>query len=225
MRTTIYQINPERDTHRVKFMELAALERLQGNAKVDASLYDQVFSGDLEETELEQVFQRFNLEGHPLHRGHSLSVSDVVVNENGAFFCDSVGFQQIDFEEGQTQKPENLLRVVYVEPGRAPYETEIDSSLRGLQKAVGGLIEPLYLEDGCILVCNEEGKLHGMPGNRRLGDSIIAGPLFICGDEGENFRSLTDEEVNHYLRRFAEPEQISDEEVQADMGYSIFFMS
>ncbi len=225
MKTTIYQINPERDTHRVKFMELAALERMQGSAKVDASLYDQVFSGDLEETELEQVFQRFNLEGHPLHRGHSLSVSDVVVNENGAFFCDSVGFQQIDFEESRTQKTDDLLRVVYVEPGRAPYETEIDSSLRGLQKAVDGLIEPLYLEDGCILVCNEEGKLRGMPGNRRLGDSIIAGPFFICGDEGENLRSLTDEEVDHYLRRFAEPEQISDEEVQADMGYSIFFMS
>ena len=225
MKTKIYQINPERDTHRVKFMELAALERLQGNAKVDASLYDQVFSGDLEETELEQVFQRFNLEGHPLHRGHSLSVSDVVVNENGAFFCDSVGFKQIDFKEDQTQKPNNLLRVVYVEPGRVPYETEIDSSLRGLQKAVGGLIEPLYLEDGCILVCNEEGKLHGMPGNRRLGDSIIAGPFFICGDDGENFRSLTDGEVEQYLQRFAEPEQISDEEVQANMGYSIFFMS
>ena len=61
-----------------------------------------------------------------------------------------------------------------------------------------------------------------MPGNRRLGDSIIAGPFFICVDEGENFRSLTDEEVDRYLRRFAEPEQISDEDVQADMGYSIF---
>lgn len=165
--------------------------------------------------------------GHPLHRGHSLSVSDVVVNDNGAFFCDSIGFQPIAFDESQTQKPDNLMRVVYVEPHKAPYIADVAHTLEAEQKAVGdGLIEPIDNYDGTCLVGNEESKLRGMDGNRRIGDgsSIMAGPFFVCGDSGESFRSLTDEEVTRYMARFAEPEDISPEEVEADMGFMIYPM-
>ena len=74
-------------------------------------------------------------------------------------------------------------------------------------------------------ICNEEGKLIGMEGNRRIGDgsSIIAGPFFICGTTEEDFRGLTDSEVNLYMDRFKEPEQISPEEVSADTGCTIIF--
>ena len=75
-------------------------------------------------------------------------------------------------------------------------------------------------------VGNEESKLRGMDGNRRIGDgsSIMAGPFFVCGDSGESFRSLTDEEVTKYMARFAQPEDISPEEVEADMGFMIYPM-
>ena len=74
-------------------------------------------------------------------------------------------------------------------------------------------------------VCNEESKLIGMEGNRRIGDgsSIIAGPFFICGTTEEDFRGLTDSEVDLYMDRFKEPEQISPEEVSADTGCTIIF--
>ena len=63
----------------------------------------------------------------------------------------------------------------------------------------------------------------GMEGNRRLdGGSVIAGPFFVIGDAGENFRSLTDAEVNRYLQVYAEPQQISQREVQADMGMTFY---
>lgn len=68
-------------------------------------------------------------EGHPLHRGHSLSVSDIVVTKDGAYYCDSVGFLKVDFDEAKTQKPDNLMTVVYVEPHKAPYVTEIAHTL------------------------------------------------------------------------------------------------
>ena len=64
-------------------------------------------------------------------------------------------------------------------------------------------------------------ELEGLDGNRHYGDCILAGPFFVCGDAGENFRSLTDEEVTTYMARFAEPEEISQEEVKADMGFTI----
>jgi len=226
MRTKIYQINADRDKNRVRFEGLELLERYQGSAAVDPSIYDEVFNAELEETDLEDVYRRFNTEGHPLHRGHSLSVSDVVVNDSGAFFCDSIGFKAIAFDESQTQKPKNLMRVVYVEPHKAPYIAEIESSLQGEQRAVGGLIELIENDDGTCLIANEEAKLIGMEGNRRIfdGSVIIAGPFFICGDGGEMFRSLTDEEVVKYMDRFAQPEDISHEEVEADTGFFIYPM-
>ena len=42
------------------------------------------------------------------------------------------------------------------------------------------------------------------------------------GTDGENFRSLTDAEVERYKQRFAEVEDIFPEEVQEHMGFTFF---
>ena len=73
MHLRIYQINMDRDKHNAKFRELA------GDLTADASTYDEVFDGIVESQNEEDVFRMFNTTGHPLHRGHSLSVSDVVI--------------------------------------------------------------------------------------------------------------------------------------------------
>ena len=115
-------------------------------------------------------------------------------------------------------------RVVYVEPGKPAVQKEIGTRLEDLQAAVGGLIECIYSHhDGTIIVANDEAKLIGMEGNRRLDNgSIIAGPFFVIGDGGENFRSLTDAEVSRYVQQYAEPQQISQAEVQRDMGWVFY---
>ncbi len=281
MRVKIYQIDFERDKERAKFLSTEGLEKFTDSRKVDPNIYQEVFSGELDPMDLEEIYVRFNREGHPLHRGHSMSVSDVVVidpdsvpflvgeisgrypggahftakytglieynlaieslrtegaefeahdmvgmkipsTETGAFFCDSFGFKKIDFDESLTHKPENLLRIVYVEPHKEPYVSEVQDDLKMLQKAVGGLIEPIYPGDGTIIVGNEEAKFLGLEGNRHFYDDILTGPFFVCGDAGENFRSLTDEEVTTYMTLFEEPEDISQEEIQSTMGYAIF---
>ena len=224
MRIKIYQINPDRDTNRVAHTRLSELERFQDSPDVQASIYDEVFNAVIDQDDLEDIFFLFNTDGHPLYRGGSMKVSDVVVTEEGAFYCDSVGFKPVTFDESQTQKPDNLLKVVYVEPGKPPYEAEILHTLEAQQKAVGGFIEPVYLEDDITLVGNEESKLIGMPGNRRLDSgSIIAGPFYLVGDTGDDFRSLTDEEAQRMMKRFEQPEDISPEEVEADTGF--YFIS
>ena len=118
---------------------------------------------------------------------------------------------------------ENKLRVVMVEPGKPAYETEIENTLEAEQKAVGGYIEVVPLDNGKFLICNEEGKLSGMQGNRRIGKDIIVGPFFIVGSDGDEFRSLTDEEVKESLKRFAEPEDISQEDVKNAMSAGVMF--
>ena len=126
-------------------------------------------------------------------------------------------------EERTLQQEENLLAVVFVEPHKKPVVRKIRNEYEDISHAVGGLIEHIYQKDGTILVANEESKLLGMDGNRRLNDgkSILAGPFFVVGDDGEDYRSLTEEEIKKYMNRFDEIEEITPEEVAGDMWMTV----
>ena len=112
------------------------------------------------------------------------------------------------------------MRVVMVEPGKVPYETEIDPGLKSMQKIVGGLIQAIYPYDEPIaLICNDEGKLQGLPYNRALRDpetweiyDAVAGTFFLCGApaDSEDFTSLSNEQVEMCKKRFAVPEVFID---------------
>ena len=112
------------------------------------------------------------------------------------------------------------MKVVMVEPNKPAYTAEIDSDLTSMQEIVGGLIEPIYYlnEPDAVMVGNEEAKLMCLEGNRRFGDRIVAGTFFICGDSGEEFCSLTDEQCEKYVREFPVPESIEQSEGRQDMG-------
>ena len=113
-------------------------------------------------------------------------------------------------------KDDNKIRVLKIEPGKMPYEKEMVNDLEGIQAEVDGLFECVYLEDGCIAVVNEEGKLNGMELNRRIGNDIIAGPFFICGDSADGeFVSLTDAECEKYMGEFKWVPEFSGDEPDA----------
>ena len=99
------------------------------------------------------------------------------------------------------------MKVLIVEPMKTPYVAEIDSSLESMQNIVGGLIQVIYpFDDPVALICNDEGKLLGLPLNRPLMDSsgniydIIAGTFFLCAapSDSDSFESLTEEQIQHY---------------------------
>lgn len=73
-----------------------------------------------------------------------------------------------------------------------------------------------------FVIGNEESKLEGLPGNRRINGGIYAGTILIVADDGcGGTTDLTEEQVDKYTAMFAEPEEISDEEVQADCWIAI----
>lgn len=103
------------------------------------------------------------------------------------------------------------MRVLLVEPGKAPRTAEIGDTLEAMQAVVGGPIQAVYpFREPVALVCHEEGKLLGLPPNRVLRlDSgevcdVIAGPFFLCQapPEGESFTGLTEEQAARYSERF-----------------------
>ena len=106
------------------------------------------------------------------------------------------------------------MKVLMVEPGKTPYEAEIEGGLNSLQAAVGGIIQPVYpYEDPVALICNDEGKLMGLPLNRALYDEdgniydIVAGNFLIVGLGEENFATLPADLMEKYRQQFEHPEQ------------------
>ena len=104
---SIYQIKGGDETRDFRF---EPYDRLQaaGNV-VDKANYELVYSAPLApETSLEDIYTRFNIDHPKDFKGHSLSVSDVVVlHQNGqdtAHYVDSVGFRQVpEFLQEQKQ--------------------------------------------------------------------------------------------------------------------------
>ena len=110
---SIYQIKGGDETRDLRF---EPYDRLQaaGNV-VDRANYELVYSAPLApETSLEDIYTRFNIDHPKDFKGHSLSVSDVVVlHQNGqdtAHYVDSVGFRQVpEFLQEQKQlTPDDL---------------------------------------------------------------------------------------------------------------------
>ena len=107
------------------------------------------------------------------------------------------------------------MKILIVEPNKEPYEFLLDNKLEAMQKIVGGNIEVVNLDQNTALVCNEEGKLDGLEGNRRVAHDVIAGTFFIVGDNNEGeFISLTDEQISNYHKRFKDSEEITSEKVE-----------
>ena len=108
------------------------------------------------------------------------------------------------------------MNVLLVAPMEPPRRVDIENSLESMQAVVGGLIQAVYpFDEPVALVCNDEGKLLGLPLNRclRLEDSgaiydVIAGTFFLCAapPDSEHFESLTEEQLARYTERFRNPE-------------------
>ena len=96
------------------------------------------------------------------------------------------------------------LRVLVMEPLAPPCIKEIPNELKDMQAIVDGYIQTIPCENGLVMVVNEEGRLRMLPYNLKA-DLLtsygpIVGTVFITKAEGEEFVSLTDEDVASALQ-------------------------
>lgn len=95
---------------------------------------------------------------------------------------------------GEAAEKEEKILAVVIEPEQKPQIREIDGSLEGLQSLVGGDIQAVYpYADPVAVICNEEGKLMGLPLNRALRDDageiydIVVGTFAVVGLTEDSF--------------------------------------
>ena len=107
------------------------------------------------------------------------------------------------------------MKILLVEPEKAPERMEISGDLEPMQQIVGGSIQAIYpFDEPIALICNEEGKLDGLPLNRSLRDEdgkiydVITGTFLLCGapPEEESFASLSENQIQDFEARFHTPE-------------------
>lgn len=183
MKIKIYQVNMERDPNNVCFVGYDRLEKLQGTTDIDSTIYDKVFDGEVNCFTLEKLYEIFNREHPAGYKGRSMSVSDVVEIVDGMtgksyfHFCDSFGFKEVSFEPDKTQISERFcdgdkaetISVLLIQPGKYPKTVAIEDSLEAMQALVGGDIEEyMPFDDEVAIICNEEGKVNGLPLNRAV---------------------------------------------------------
>ena len=95
----IYQIKDDSPGENYAFMNMSFIE--SHGMQIKKEDYELVYVGELfGNMSLDDIFERFNIDRPEDFRGHSLSVSDIVVLNDGenvtAHFVDSISFEQLD---------------------------------------------------------------------------------------------------------------------------------
>lgn len=141
----IYQINPETKGREYEFMNAEFMER--HDLTVEREDYRLIYSGLLQDGDnLDSIFERFNINHPEDFRGHSLSVSDIVVmnieGEVKAYFVDSFGFQEMpEFLEGMLMPDATLEQGVF----------QIADRYIEIHQSDGGYDYSIYDENGKLL--------------------------------------------------------------------------
>ncbi len=75
-----------------------------------------------------------------------------------------------------------------------------------------------------MIVSNEESKLIGMEGNRKIYGELYAGPFFIVLDDGKGeMVSLNEGLITKYTDRFKTPEHYTEEDVEESIHFEMQF--
>jgi len=93
------------------------------------------------------------------------------------------------------------MRVIVVEPYKKISVKEIDNDISAWQKIVGGYVECHTLSDGCMVMCDEEGRCKGYKPCCTINGKKFVGTIFITHADEKNVsetRDLNDKEIVLY---------------------------
>ena len=145
----IYQLKNIETTQEFRFERMEFLKK-KGIA-VDKENYDLIYHAPLDKKDtLDSIYESFNLYHPADFRGHSLSVSDVVVfHKDGvdtAYYVDSYGFTEVP-EFLQVQIKEQLINRDQREPTVSEIAKEMNVKREDVIIALESVVDPISLYD------------------------------------------------------------------------------
>lgn len=92
------------------------------------------------------------------------------------------------------------MKAIRKKPGCAPEIIEVENTLEALQQEVGGYIETVSIAD-VVIICNEEGRLCGLPYNCRFVGVDFVGTILVVGRNKDEFCDVPEADfLMHHLR-------------------------
>ena len=92
------------------------------------------------------------------------------------------------------KESKGMIHVWLKEPGKAPVKKWIPNQLEFLQMFVDGFIETFTVTAGAVIICNEEGKLDGLPYNCTICGEEFVGNIMLVGTNADEFDDVPFEE-------------------------------
>ena len=80
-----------------------------------------------------------------------------------------------------------LLKAIVKEPGKEAEEFIVADDYKELKSIVGGHLESVTVEEGLVVLCDDEGRLKGKPINCWFDGINFRGTIVVLGSKGENF--------------------------------------
>ncbi len=151
----IYQIRRGEETRHIRFESYERLAKT--GLKPDFKNYDKMYEADISMLsgkstgeKLEFAFYTFNMERPEDFKGHSLSVSDMVVLDDTAYYVDSVGFKPLkDFIPLEIQQSRFLNTLPQTLQSISDNATELEAVS---DKALKLNIQPEIMREACDMV-------------------------------------------------------------------------
>ena len=93
------------------------------------------------------------------------------------------------------------MKAIRKKPGCAPEVIEVENTLKALQAEVGGYIETVTIASDAVVICNEEGRLCGLPYNCRFVGVDFVGTILVVGRNKDEFCDVPGADfLMHHLR-------------------------
>ena len=92
------------------------------------------------------------------------------------------------------------MKAIRKKPGCAPEIIEVENTLEALQQEVGGYIETVSIAD-VVIICNEEGRLCGLPYNCRFVGVDFVGTILVVGRNKDEFCDVPEADFLMYHLR------------------------
>ena len=179
-RFSIYQLKGGDETLDYRFEPLDAIRR--NGLSVDPANYELVYTAPLtEQDNLESIYTRFNIDRPADFRGHSLSVSDIVVfhqdGKDAAHYCDRFGFSQVpEFLEPERAKEATIPTPDQMETGetvRTPRGSFYVTAMSREQMEAAGYGLHHQSDDGKYLIMGNGTRAFAVPAEQPEKDNPL----------------------------------------------------
>lgn len=82
------------------------------------------------------------------------------------------------------------IKILMKKPGEKAAVVEPANDLAALQHLVGGYIETVTITSDLVVICNEEGRLLGLPYNTKIYNVEFVGTILLAGVRRDSFADL-----------------------------------